>query len=227
MSEQPKWRATDADAPDEFLRELEQLAAAEQLDTEQLLAALAPADADADADATQPDAHDAPAGAAHALELRARLMAALPHTSRFERFADAVAQLLDIERARALRLLDQLDRRDLYNELMPGIELLWVQGGPRVADAVRGFVHVAAGVDFPEHEHFGLEHVLVLQGSFIDPSRNLTFRPGDIDTMPAGTSHLHIVPADGPDLLVLSVIQKGVAVGGQHFLPNQFPAQHD
>lgn len=213
MSERPKARTgrtgtsnIGAHDPDGFLRDLEGLP--EELDHEQLAAALV-------------DGTEALPG------LRERLMSALPHSSRFERFADAVAELLDIERPRALRLLDQLDNRDLYNELMPGIELFWVRGGPRVADAVRGFVRVAAGLNFPEHEHFGEEHVLVLQGSFIDPSRDLTFRPGDIDNMPAGTSHLHIVPADGTDLLMLSVVHKGVSVGGQPFLPNSVPTKHE
>jgi hypothetical protein len=212
VSERRKERvpnARDLGAPerDAFLRDLAELPKASAQDLEQLAAALeqtAPAD-----------------------ELRQRLLAELPSTSRFERFADTVAELLDIERSRALRLLDQLDNRAAYNELMPGIELLWVPGGPRVADAVRGFVRVAAGLTFPEHQHFGEERVLVLQGSFVDPSRDLTFRPGDIDSMQAGTSHLHLVPADGTDLLMLSVVQMGVSVSGQTYLPNQVPTtQH-
>jgi hypothetical protein len=51
------------------------------------------------------------------------------------------------------------------------------------------------------------------------------FRPGEISVMPKGSSHLHIVPLDGPDLLMLSVIQDGVAVGDQKFYPNQVPTK--
>jgi quercetin dioxygenase-like cupin family protein len=205
MTERPK------DELDAFLRDLESLAAsteaAVELSPGQLAAAVS----------EQPEPADAPS------ELRARLMAALPNTSRFERFVDAVSALLDLERGRAERLLDQLDNRSLFAEMTPGIELFWVEGGPRVANAVRGFVRVAAGLEFPEHEHFGEERVLVLQGSFRDPTRDRVFRPGDISVMPKGSSHLHIVPLDGPDLLMLSVIQEGVAVGEQKFWPNQVP----
>ena len=192
---------------DAFLRDLEADSGDAQLDAGQLAAAL-----------SQP-AEPAPS------DLRARLMAALPNTSRFERFTSAVSELLDIEPGRAERLLDELDNRSHFLEMMPGIELFWVDGGPRVANAVRGFVRVAAGLQFPEHEHLGEEHVLVLQGSFHDPVRNRVFRPGDISVMPKGTSHLHIVPQDGPDLLMLSVIQDGVALGEQKFLPNQVPTK--
>jgi quercetin dioxygenase-like cupin family protein len=206
MSEAPK----DA-LHDDFLRDLEALCSDEGLaaDAQQLTAALSA---------------EVPAEAAPGA-LRGRLLAALDHVSRFERFADAVAQLLDIERSRAEQLLDQLDNRERFYELMPGIELFWVEGGPRVANAVRGFVRVASGLEFPEHEHLGEERVLVLQGSFHDPTRDRTFRPGEISVMPRGSSHLHIVPEHGPDLLMLSVIQDGVTVGEQRYLPNQVPTQ--
>ena len=207
MNDRPKGLgADDADRMDAFLRDLSEL---DRAGVPQLVAALAD---DVPAHEEQP-----------ATDLRARLMAALPATSRFGRFAGVVAQLLDVAQERAERLLDQLDDRSRFYELMPGIELYWVEGGPRVANAVRGFVRVAAGLEFPEHEHHGEEHVLVLQGAFRDPTQDRTFRPGEVSVMPKGTSHLHIVPEDGPDLLILSVIQEGVSVGEQRFWPNQVP----
>ena len=210
MTDRPKTPA-DLGAPsvevDSFLRELAALEQASGEDAGRLSASL-----------VEPLAPSEPSR-----ELRSRLMAALSQTSRFERFADTVSELLDIDRGRAEQLLDQLDNRSLFYELMPGIELYWVEGGPRVANAVRGFVRVEAGREFPEHEHHGLEHVLVLQGAFRDPTQNRTFRPGEVSVMPEGTSHMHIVPEDGPDLLLLSVIQEGVSVGDQRFWPNQVP----
>lgn len=202
----------DLGAPelDAFLRDLDgELEAPDRLSPAQLAAAL--------------DGLDDPAEPPS--DLRSRLLAALPHTSRFERFAGSVSQLLDIDRARAEQLLDQLDNRSLFYEMTPGIELFWVEGGPRVANAVRGFVRVSAGLEFPEHEHHGEEHVLVLQGAFYDPTQARTFRPGDVSVMQKRTSHLHIVPEDGPDLLILSVTQEGVSVGEQRFWPNQVPTK--
>jgi quercetin dioxygenase-like cupin family protein len=212
MTKRPKDIGADnADDLDAFLQDLSTLSElddAERASVPQLVAALG---------------EDAPEQVEPAPDLRSRLMAALPETSRFERFKGAVSQLLDIAEERAERLLDQLDDRSQFYELMPGIELFWVEGGPRVANAVRGFVRVAAGLEFPEHEHHGEERVLVLQGAFRDPTQDRTFRPGEVSVMPEGTSHLHIVPEDGPDLLILSVIQEGVSVGEQRFWPNQVP----
>jgi anti-sigma factor ChrR (cupin superfamily) len=102
---------------------------------------------------------------------------------------------------------------------LPGIEFFWCEGGPAVANAVRGFVKVEAGTNFPDHEHIGDEIVLVLQGSFVDTSRNLTFHAGDSDIMKAGTSHAYTVPAGGPDLLKLSVTQVGLRAMGHTYLP--------
>jgi hypothetical protein len=61
--------------------------------------------------------------------------------------------------------------------------------------------------------------VLVLQGSFVDTTRGLTFTAGDTDVMKAGTSHAYYVPEGGPDLLKLSVTQEGLKALGQTFLP--------
>jgi hypothetical protein len=205
---------------DEFLRELEVEAAAL---SEQ------PVDQAGDQPGlTSADAVLVPLTAALSAEpppgdLRARLLAELPQTRRFERFTAAVADLLDIDHAAAGRLLDQLDDRARYVEALPGVELFWVDGGPRVENALRGFVRIAAGHAFPEHEHFGEERVLVLQGSFTDPTRNRVCRPGDIDIMPAHSTHLNLVAPDGVDLLVLSVVQVGLTVAGQTFLPGELP----
>ena len=59
----------------------------------------------------------------------------------------------------------------------------------------------------------------MLQGSFVDEARGLTFVPGDIDTMPAGSSHGFHVPEGGPDLLKLSVTQLGIRALGHTYLP--------
>lgn len=151
--------------------------------------------------------------------LRAQLMAAIPSSGRFERFASSVAELLDIGLDRARALLDRLDDPSAWSNELPGISFFWVEGGPRVADAVRGFLRVQAGSDFPVHEHIGDEVVLVLQGSFEDPGRGAVFRPGDIDRQAPGTSHDYRVPKDGPDLLQLAVVHTGVRALGQTWLP--------
>src|SRR5262245_51956600 len=142
---------------------------------------------------------------APAPELRTRLLDQLTSKGRFARFAERTAQLLDISLERAHALLDRLDDLTLFEPAFPGASFFWCEGGPAVANAVRGFVRVQAGTNFPEHEHIGDELVLVLQGTFHDTTRDCTHGVGDEVLMPAGTSHAYTVPADGPDLLKLSV----------------------
>jgi hypothetical protein len=153
------------------------------------------------------------------LDGRDRLLGRLSASGRLWRFAEQVAQLLDLGIERARALLDQLDDPSVWTEQVPGIAFVWVDGGPRVAAAVRGFIRVRAGVEFPDHEHIGSEHVLVLQGAFDDLGRGRVFGPGEIDHMPPGSHHTYRVPAGGPDLLKLAVVHDGLRVLGQDFLP--------
>ena len=144
-------------------------------------------------------------------DLKQRLLETLDHGGRFERFSLATAQLLDLPQEQAQRLLDQVDDPAVWGPgLMPGMALFHVQGGPAVREAITGFVRMEAGVVHPEHEHFGEESVLLLQGSCIDEGRIL--RPGDRVVMPAGSQHSFTV-RPGPDLLYLAVVHKGFRMG--------------
>jgi hypothetical protein len=158
---------------------------------------------------------------APAPDARARLLAEVPAKGRFDRFAEATAKMLDLGIEQAKALLDRLQDPDasVFSDELPGISFYWCEGGPAVANAVRGFVRVKAGTAFPNHEHIGEENVLVLQGSFVDTSRGITFHVGDFDTMKAGTSHEYVVPEGGPDLLKLSVTQEGLRAMGLTYLP--------
>jgi hypothetical protein len=159
----------------------------------------------------QPDQEAKPSA-----DARARLLAgaaALRPEDRFERFTQAVSELLDVGFEQARATLARIDDADAWVPQMPGVSFLWVDGGARVQDAVRGFVRVEAGATFPEHEHFGDEIVLVMQGSFVDSVTAEVVRPAALARRSAGTSHAFRVPADGPHLLKLAVVQKGLRVG--------------
>jgi hypothetical protein len=151
--------------------------------------------------------------------LRARLLADIPKQGRYERFAEAAANILDIGVDAARALLDKIDDPSVWSHELPGIAFFWVDGGPAVANAVRGFLRVDAGLDFPDHEHLGDEITLVMQGSYVDPGRGQVFRPGDIDRMSSGTSHTFHVPKDGPHLVKLAVTHNGLRALGTTFLP--------
>jgi quercetin dioxygenase-like cupin family protein len=152
-------------------------------------------------------------------DLRARLLAAADRPSRLTRFADRVADMLDVGTAKARELLARIDDPSRWEEQLPGIAFLWVEGGPRVSAAVRGFVRVRAGLEFPDHEHLGDEITLVLQGGFEDPQRKLVFRAGDVDRMPVGTAHGFRALSGGTDLLKLAVVHTGLKALGQTYSP--------
>jgi anti-sigma factor ChrR (cupin superfamily) len=97
------------------------------------------------------------------------------------------------------------------------MELLHVEGGPRVKGAITGFVRLGSGVSFPEHEHLGDEEVLILQGSCVDSIDHRVSRAGDRVRMPCGTVHSFSV-REGPDLVYLAVVGTGLRVNGQELL---------
>ena len=71
---------------------------------------------------------------------------------------------------------------------LPGIARVKVAGGPRVAKAETLFVRFSPGVRFPEHQHVGLERVLVLEGSYQD-SNGVLHRAGELREWPSETAH--------------------------------------
>ena len=156
---------------------------------------------------------------APANELRTRLLTSARRPGRLVRFADQVAKHLDVTLAKAQELLERIDDATAWTHQLPDVSFLWVEGGPSVAAAVRGFTRVTAGCEFPEHEHLGDELVLVLQGGFEDAARGLCFRAGDVDRMPAGSTHTFRALPGGTDLLKLSIVQVGVRALGQVFEP--------
>lgn len=149
-------------------------------------------------------------------DLRARVLeAAVAGVSRFERFTPQVARMLEVDETQARAILDRIDDPSVWSADLPSTELYWVDGGPRLADYVRGFVRIDAGFHFPEHEHLGDEHTLVLQGSWTDSKTGKVFHPGDEDRMTGTTSHGLRVTPDGPDLLQLVVTHRGYRIGDQ------------
>jgi putative transcriptional regulator len=71
---------------------------------------------------------------------------------------------------------------------MAGVRLLHLDGGPKVATADCGLVHVEPGRAFPPHRHLGDEWVLVLQGQAQEDSGR-QFLPGDLIHKAPGTVH--------------------------------------
>lgn len=152
--------------------------------------------------------------------LRERLLREAAQPGRLNDFAALVAQELDLSEERASELLNSLDDPSVWKSPgFPATEFCWVEGGGRVENAVRGFVRVEAGADFPEHEHVGRERVLVIQGGLIDSVTGEWSGAGALLKRSAGSSHGFHVPEGGPALLILSVIHEGVRLGGTLMTP--------
>lgn len=179
---------------------------------DRFLAELAPADAEALARLAEGGA--APSG------LRAKLLANATLEGRFDHHAASVAELLNLDEARAKALLDGIGRPESWQASpIPQVELFHVEGGPGTEAAITGFVRMPAGAGFPEHEHLGDEAVLIVQGSVLDSVSGAIHRPGDVARMPSGTTHaLQVRP--GPDLVYLSVVHTGVKIGDHVFGPD-------
>jgi len=143
---------------------------------------------------------------------RPRLLAALRHEGRFERFAAELAAMIDLPLEGARALLDAVWTDPWEPGPAPGARTRWVGGGPAVQGCIRGFLTLPAGSPFPEHEHLGHEQVLVLQGHIVEGDGRV-FGPGSLAEMPAGSRHAFHALAGGTDLLYFTVIREGVRVG--------------
>jgi quercetin dioxygenase-like cupin family protein len=96
---------------------------------------------------------------------------------------------------------------------VPGVQLLHLTGGPRVAHADNGLVRLAAGVRFPRHRHLGNERVLVLQGGYVDEPSGRVYTAGAVHEMAEGSEHAYHALEDGELLLAVSLVT-GVDVEG-------------
>lgn len=152
-------------------------------------------------------------------DFRQRLLAAARPEDRFARYATQIAGLLDIDVPAAEALIARIDDASAWFDFLPGISLLPAPSGPLAQGALRGFVRVAAGLEFPEHSHLGDEAVMIMQGYYSDSVTGEVFGPGDVPRMPIGSQHSFRVFADGPDLLGLVIAFGGLRAQGQEFLP--------
>jgi quercetin dioxygenase-like cupin family protein len=151
-------------------------------------------------------------------ELRERLLRTVAGTSRFEAFAEQVAQLIDVGVDKARALLARIDDAAAWVQTpLEGVSSYDLPGGPAVADAVVGFVRIKPGCVFPEHTHEGDEAALVLQGSCLEDNGRLA-RRGDLVRMRRGSQHA-LTAQPGPDFIYLGIAHRGFVLLGMHVKP--------
>ncbi len=141
--------------------------------------------------------------------LRERLLASLEPRTRFEGFKERLATLFDLDTTRIRELLDAVDLAPAapWEESgIPGTRLLHFAGGPRVANADCGLVHVEPGRKYFPHRHLGHEWVLVIQGEAREDGGRL-FEPGDLIHMEPGSVHGFCTLGDRPFIFALVLFE--------------------
>lgn len=150
--------------------------------------------------------------------LRDRILAASAGPGRLYRFAEQIAAMVDVTIDKARELLDRVAESTLWERnLFPGMDALWVEGGPAVANCIRGFARLEAGAAFPEHEHLGDETTLVLEGVMLE-SGGAVVRPGEQIVMTAATHHHYRAAPGRTDLLFFLVVREGIGLPGAKLL---------
>lgn len=156
--------------------------------------------------------------------LRTRILDAARGPGRLHRFADKLAALIDVTIDKARELLDRATDASLWErDLMPGMDALWVEGGPAATQCIRGFARLSAGQPFPDHRHLGDESTLVLEGAMLE-SGGAVVRPGEVLDMPEGSEHAYSAAPGGVDLLFFVVVRNGIAIPGVGELLHRDPS---
>ena len=145
--------------------------------------------------------------------LRARVLASIAPGSRLEGFVARVARLFDLTEPRAREILAvaaTVPGPGWVTTPLAGLHLHHFDGGPRVASADCGLVHLAPGTAFPTHRHLGREWNLVLAGS-ADESSGVVWLPGDLVVHETDTVH-GFRAHDHEPLLLAAILENGLEI---------------
>jgi len=141
--------------------------------------------------------------------LGARVLTDTRKTTPFGGYLDSFMVMFDLDMDRSSEILKKAASQDsdtFASCPIPGAQLFYFSGGPRVATATCGVLKIAAGAVFPSHQHEGDEHVLVLQGHATENSGRI-YQPGDVVHQKQGSRHSFRAHSDGP-LLFAVVLEK-------------------
>jgi hypothetical protein len=138
-----------------------------------------------------------------------RLMGAVAEPPlRYAPFFARLASHWDLSEADVRALLERSRTAAAWRRApLPGLELLKVTGGPKLAGTEAYLARFAAGMKFPMHRHLGHEDVLILEGSYTDESGTV-YRSGDVHHMDGGTAHTFTIAPDEP--CVAAAVHRGI-----------------
>jgi hypothetical protein len=138
-----------------------------------------------------------------------RLMSAVAEPPlRYAPFFERLSGLWDLSEADVRALLERSRDDDAWRRApLPGLELLTLEGGPKIAGTHAYLARFAAGMKFPTHRHQGYEDVLILEGSYTDSSGTV-YRSGDVHHMDGDTEHAFTIAPDEP--CVAAAVHRGI-----------------
>lgn len=141
--------------------------------------------------------------------LRARILAGTATKGRLASYVGNLAHFFDIESEKARALLEEVDEPSAWEAgPLPGVGLLHLNGGPRVAMADCGLVRFPAGIDWPLHRHIGDEAMLIVQGGLVEADGTV-YRAGSVIEKLPGTEHAFKILPD-EDCLCAVIIHEGI-----------------
>ena len=151
-------------------------------------------------------------------ELKERVLGTAARVGRFDRFAEEAARIADLGVDEMRALLARIDDAASWTKTpFDGMDVFHLDGGPKTANAIVGFIRIAPNTSFPEHGHEGDETVLVMQGACQEDNGRIS-RRGEIMPMGPGSSH-SLLALPGPPFIFLAVAQKGITLDGEHVGP--------
>lgn len=138
-----------------------------------------------------------------------RLMAAVAEPPlRYAPFFERLSNLYDLSEADVRALFERSRSPEAWRRApLPGLELLTVEGGPKLARTHAYLARFAAGMKFPKHRHDGHEDVLILEGSYTDSS-GVVYRSGDVHHMDGASEHAFTIAEDEP--CVAAAVHRGI-----------------
>ncbi len=142
--------------------------------------------------------------------LRKQILASPDENNRFDGFVERLVTFFNLSGDRIRELLSTADfvpHQPWEPSGVAGISFLHFDGGPRVASADCGFVHVEPETNFPAHRHFGEEWVFVIQGRAQEDSGKV-WAPGDLVYRAPDSAHSFRVIGDEPFIYAV-VLQDG------------------
>ncbi|MBF5041593.1 transcriptional regulator [Aggregicoccus sp. 17bor-14] len=124
------------------------------------------------------------------------LLAEMQGPERLAYHAGRVAQLFDLDEARARALLRTLSDPAAWQPgPTPDVDVVPVETGPARAGMLAAFARMRAGSRYPRHTHHGREWTLVLEGGMREETGEETW-PGETFEQADGTTHAFSILPD-------------------------------